>query len=347
MPKLYYENISLEDFDKKFDTFETLNEKFEFLQDYLLSYGIDEIDDRENTNVVDLMNNPAEKLIHYAREKFLAAALAERDKYNESNLEQLPNEIVNPNEKADSKVQQEMQQFMLNPAKYLSVVAYSRKHALKDNNEVDKDELERYEANLEFVKRQYYSINKIFDANEKKRHVDDVLRNSKKAGNMNMDATADDVIKHNKGGFFENLFNTTSKEYKEFVKAYKEFNDKDNPNYGNDEKLEKATRAYIKHKIPNFNLPNQMPTKEELERFSGTSRGRLEFCTGVLETINQRFQRNLMNTCIKGLEENANKINQEEFQSVVNKDVEKDNEIANNEVVNTNEIQVENNEIKN
>ena len=70
MPKLYYENISLEDFDKKFDTFETLNEKFEFLQDYLLSYGIDEIDDRENTNVVDLMNNPAEKLIHYAREKF-------------------------------------------------------------------------------------------------------------------------------------------------------------------------------------------------------------------------------------------------------------------------------------
>ena len=346
MPKLYYENISIEDFDKKFDEFETLNDKFEFLKDYLLSYGIDEIDDRENTNVVNLLDNPAENFIHHAREKFLAASLKERDKYNEANIEQLPNEIVNPAEKADSKVQQEMQQFMLQPAKYLSVVAFSRKKALKDTAEVDKDELAKYEANLEFVKRQFYSINKIFDANEKKRHAEEVLRNSKKACQMNMDATVDDVIKHNKGGFFENVFNTTSKEYKEFVKAYKEFNDKDSPKYGNDEELEKATRAYIKHKIPNFNLPNQIPTKEELERFSGTSRGRLEFCTGVLETINQRFQRNLMNTCIQGVEEKANKINQEEFQNTVNKDVEKDNNLGSNEVIENNEIQVEN-EIKN
>ena len=101
MPKLYYENISKADFDQKFDSFETLNEKFEFLNNYLLSYGIDEVAEREETNVVNLLDNPAEDFIHYAREKFVAASLAERDKYNEANIEQLNYDIVNPNEKAD------------------------------------------------------------------------------------------------------------------------------------------------------------------------------------------------------------------------------------------------------
>ena len=64
MPKFYYENISKENFDKLFDACETLNEKFEFLNNYLLSYGIDEVDEREPTNVVNLLDNPQEPNEH-------------------------------------------------------------------------------------------------------------------------------------------------------------------------------------------------------------------------------------------------------------------------------------------
>lgn len=179
--------------------------------------------------------------------------------------------------------------------------------------------------------------------NEKKRHVKDVLENSQKACNMDSTATCDDIVRHNKGGIFENLFNTTSKEYKEFVKAYKEFNDENSLKYGNDAELDKAARAYIRHKIPGFQLPNELPKKEDIERFSGTSRGRLEFCLGVLQSIKQRFERNLMATAIDGDLENDNKVNQNEFQSIVNKDINKDEIINNNnDLVESNEIQVEN-----
>ena len=343
---LFYENISKENFDKLFDSCKTLNEKFEFMNNYLLSYGIDEVDERENTNVVNLLNNPAEDLIHHAREKFLASALIEKEKYNEANINQLPNEIVNPDEPADSDPQKAMQQFIMNPASYLGQYAKFRLKEFEKDGESkfkNKEEYQRYLNNLKYVSRQFMSINKIFDRNEKDRHVKDVLENSRKACNMSSEATCNDIIRRNKGGFFENMFNTTSKEYKAFVKAYKEFNDEDNPNYGNDAELEKATRAYVKHKIPGFGLPNSMLTKEDIERFSGTSKDRLEFCAGVLEAINQRFQRNLMATSIEGtIENNNNNKIQEEFQNDLNKDIQKDEINNNNEIVDINDIKLDN-----
>ena len=340
MPKLYYENISKNDFDQKFDSFETLNEKFEFLNNYLLSYGIDEVDDREETNVVNLLDNPAEDFIHHAREKFLAASLKEKEKYNENNVKPLNDEIVNPNEKADSEVQKAMQHFISKPAQYVSFAARARAQEIENGEIPELANDKNYKKNLKYVGREFYSINKIFNANENKRHVKDVLANSLKACNMPENATANDVISHNKGGFFENMFNTTSKEYKAFVEAYKAFNDENNPNYGNDEELEKATRAYLKHKIPGFNLPNQMPEKEEIERFSGTSRGRVELCAGVLQAIQQRRERNIMTGSIEANEMNNAKINQDEFQKNVNKDISKD------EIVNNNNDLVESNEIQ-
>lgn len=343
MPKLYYENISKADFDQKFDSFETLNEKFEFLNNYLLSYGIDEVAEREETNVVNLLDNPAEDFIHHAREKFLAASLAERDKYNEANIEQLNYDIVNPNEKADSEIQKAMQHFISKPAQYVSFAARARAKEIENNEIPELANDKNYKKNLKYVAREFYSINKIFNTNENKRHVKDVLDNSLKACNMPENATANDVVNRNKGGFFENMFNTTSKEYKAFVEAYKAFNEEGNPNYGNDEELEKATRAYLKHKIPNFNLPNQMPEKEEIERFSGTSRGRVELCAGVLQAILQRRERNIMTGTIEANEMDNAKVNQQQFQNKVNKDVEKD-EIANvnTEVIDNKELQVEN-----
>ncbi len=345
--ELYYKNISIEDFNQKFDSFESLSEKFEFLTDYLLSYGFDDdAFEAQNTNVVNLLNNPIEKYIHNAREKFIEAALKAKAEYNKSHQETLPSEIIDPNENKNSEVQLAMQKFIAKPALYLSMTARIAKKAYSAENAVDpkyEDDFKNWRKNLDRLSREFYSINKIFDTNEKDRHVTDVIKNVKKESNIIDELTSADLINRNKGGFFEKLFNTTSREYKAFERAFNDFNNKDSERYGNDEELERATRAYIRHKIPTFGDNDKLPDSNDVERFSGTSKKRLNFCLGVLKTINQRKERNLMTETINNKDLNTNN-DQDVFQQKLNNDIKKDNEIKiNNEIdINNNEIQVEN-----
>ena len=330
--QLYYKNISIEDFNKKFDEIETLSEKFEFIADYLLSYGFEDEDaiEKQNTNVVNLMDSTAEKFIHNAREKFLEASLKSREEYNKTHNIPLNADIIDPSLDPNSEEQKGMQKFMLDPANYLSRCAkiakkeYSNPENVTITSKVDYDEWLR---NLDRVSREFHSVSKVFDANEKNRNVLDLLNSVKKECNITENVTYNDVLKKHSGGFFEKVFNTTSKEYKNFQKAFKEYNDKDNPNYSNDEKLEKAAREYIHHKIPNFKI-GDLPDKEDIERFSGTSKARLEFCVGVLKSIEQRFQRTQMTDLIRSNEiiANQNKENniQDNFQNDLNNQIEKE-----------------------
>ena len=50
---LIYKNISLSDFDQKFDSIEGIKEKFAFLNNYILSLGMDKINENEDTMVAD------------------------------------------------------------------------------------------------------------------------------------------------------------------------------------------------------------------------------------------------------------------------------------------------------
>ena len=69
----------------------------------------------------------------------------------------------------------------------------------------------------------------------------------------------DKILDNNKGSFFERLFNTTSKEYKEFVKNFKKFTDPKHPDISVKNKLIASANAYLRHKGVNeaydvFNL---------------------------------------------------------------------------------------------
>ena len=330
---LYYKNISIEDFDQKFDSIESLNEKFDFLTTYLLSYGFErEVSlENKNSNVVNVLETkPLEKLIHHAREKFLESSLKIKEEYENKHNTQLKPEIINPEEDEKSETQIAMQKFMSNPPVFLSVCSRSAKKLYANETDLEpqyKYDFEMWRDNLDRLTREFYTISKIFDKNEKDRHVEDVLDKIKAESNMNPEATVNDVIRHNKGGIFENIFRTTSKEYKEFLKAYKDFNNKDNPNYGKDDILDRAARKYIHHKIPNFNLPNDIPTAEEINRFSGTSKNRLEFCVGVIKTIQQRFLRNGMTDSIENNELIEKQSKQNNFQKDLNNDVVDNNKL--------------------
>lgn len=96
-----------------------------------------------------------------------------------------------------------------------------------------------------------------------------------------------DALPNNKGGVFENFFKTTSKEYKEFAKRFDEFT-KPGPGFGDLTGLKQAAIAYLGHKFPGDLFTEEVYTnlnEEKLNKMDATSRGRVELCRSVLETI--------------------------------------------------------------
>ena len=87
--------------------------------------------------------------------------------------------------------------------------------------------------------------------------------------------------RRNKGGFFENyIWFSTSKQYKEFVQAFKDYHDPKSPNYMNKANLNKKGQAYLDRKIrKNGSL--------DTSKMDSTSRGRTEWVQNTLSTLNE------------------------------------------------------------
>lgn len=112
--------------------------------------------------------------------------------------------------------------------------------------------------------------------------------NSKRFENMFKDKMNNVVIpqaiQNNKGGFFENLFGTTSKEYKEFskslVKMIEEGSEK-----GDLDGLRDKTEAYLSHKFKDYDPLTNNIKEEDIAKLDSTSQGRVRLCLAVLDSI--------------------------------------------------------------
>ena len=89
----------------------------------------------------------------------------------------------------------------------------------------------------------------------------------------------DIILDQNKGSFFERLFNTTSKEYKDFTKALKNYTDKDSPDFGNNRKLADAAKAYLKHK--------NVTDEGSIEKLDSTGRNRVKLCQTIIDAVDK------------------------------------------------------------
>ena len=174
-------------------------------------------------------------------------------------------------------------------------------------------------------------------------------------------------LEQNKGGYFENLFKTTSKEYKEFSRRLNLIN-KDNAEKGDLSGLRKSAFDYLKHKFPNdFKVNGNEYTFDEtkIAKLDKTGQGRALLCLNVIKNTykaeNMVSQKKDPNTYvadnnIKPIDNNiikdSNAIGQMQNEIVINKDyfIEDDiNKIEfTNEIKNATEdnIQISNNEIK-
>ena len=82
-----------------------------------------------------------------------------------------------------------------------------------------------------------------------------------------------------KGGWYERLRGTTSKEYKRFIQAFEDYNDPKSEHYLDKEHLSSRGNAYLRHKFKGKEM--------DLSKLSGTSLKRTKLVNDTLETLKQ------------------------------------------------------------
>ena len=97
----------------------------------------------------------------------------------------------------------------------------------------------------------------------------------------------DQALDNNRGGVFERMFSTTSRQYSNFKAAFKDFRNVNSVYLGDTNHLEKETKAYLHHVIPDFKTTDDIPTPEQFAKLSGTQKGRAAFCINVLRSIKE------------------------------------------------------------
>jgi hypothetical protein len=175
-----------------------------------------------------------------------------------------------------------------------------------------------------------------------------------------------DAIKNNKGGFFENLFGTTSKEYKAFSKGLDEMM-KDGVEKGDLDGLRDKADDYLLHKLKSYDSINNTYDEKEFEKLDATGKGRVLLCLNVINTINDSQKAIIKGMDIEQYPANANLINKKielddpfEFIDKVNKvnkesisqdefhkEIEADSKLENNILKNDIKDEFEDKEIEN
>ena len=106
------------------------------------------------------------------------------------------------------------------------------------------------------------------------------IRNYEQRTHRRYDVAA--IERENKGGFFERLFKRTSRQYKEFLKTLKDYNDPNSKDFLNNDKLRKKGEAYKTHKFSGGRT---------IEDLNATGKGRVGFVDSVLDNLDDMKSR--------------------------------------------------------
>ena len=272
----YFENVSIEDFDRRYDSIEETENKFNFLITYLLSHGMN------NNQQQDLS---FDKLLHHAKQKFAKSVLADRERFEELHNTKVMGGNLNPERKEmENEFMQEA--FLKDPINVVRASAKDVVNNLKKYSDPENDPkmMKKWQDNCFRLAKNLKDRNNAFREYEKRETANDITDIITSSFMINEKVTMDQIFEKNKGGFFERMFNTTSPEYNNLVAATKRFNDPEDALHGNTDNLEAATRGYLKHKFPDLK-DDELPTPEQIARLSGAGKGRCQFCLNVLDAI--------------------------------------------------------------
>ena len=183
-----------------------------------------------------------------------------------------------------------MTKYIDDKIKNINEIDLLRSKLIKDENtDVDFEKLKNNESRFkDIILRERDNYN---DYSKDKIDVWHVRQdtNSKRFENLFKDKMNNVVIpqalKNNKGGFFENLFGTTSKEYKEFSKSLANMVE-DGSEKGDLDGLRDKAEAYLSHKFKDYDPNTSNSIKEEdIAKLDSTSKGRVRLCLAVINSI--------------------------------------------------------------
>ena len=207
--------------------------------------------------------------------------------------------------------EQHLDEFNLNPYDHLGNMSMQEEHearkfilypmnTIKDKfkdydpyrqlqNETDPDKIKYYkdlQSNAKRIETQIRDYSdEIKDAKKFDSYIDVVTRIQAKLPTTTK--SLDQALDNNRGGVFERVFSTTSKQYSNFKAAFKDFCNPNSVYLGDKNHLEKETKAYLHHVMPSYKTTDDLPTPEQFAQLSGTQKGRAAFCINVLKSIKE------------------------------------------------------------
>ena len=328
-----YNNIELNEYYRSLLWEKDIDSKIDFIAKEVLSYGY-------NNKKADCT---IEEMIAVSKFQFLETSLEKRFAYKfkmeeENENFKLDDNLINPeNENAEYKIKEK--EFLKNPVKVIKEYAIDEANKEIDDNDVEavnwKNHCKEMVTKLTNIENTYVENEKNFQP-----RVTTLLVGRNRYIGQNIQ-TCDDILAKTKGGFFERLFRTTSREYTNFKNAFRAYNDISSPNYGNKEALRTATLAYIKHKVPTLK-DDEEPDSRILENLTGTSLERTEVCLSVLSNLN--YQEKMDNLCNNFINSKVNENEQKDFQKDISEAVDEKNIIKeqvdemDNNIIKENEV---------
>ena len=287
MPKITLKDLknikykSMVDFSDKIDEIDTMHEKINFATKYLIQY-------RRHEGEADYT---FEEAVHLARLKIGETALKRRKLWNEEQQQMFRDnpQTIDPN-LAGSPRDYNNEFFFGNPRSYLLGHMYPL-----DDEALAKDHLyaDHYEDLID------NNFNDKLAAIERNPNALDIrYRLELRIGSK---AEEEKAYKDTKPGFFSNLFNTSSKAYKDLETMWTAFNNPNHAMYGDMVGLENAANGYLLHKFPNWRIGDPI-TNEMLLGLDKTEAARVSFCTNVKAVIKEQREntvgyKEMLNAC--------------------------------------------------
>lgn len=323
------------DYSEKLAGFETFKEKLDFTTKYLLA----------SRHVEGEKDYSFEEALHIARLKLAEESKRLKDKLNPDTRERLRQEApqtVNPNTRIGEN-DYTNQYFFGKPKSFMLSHTYPI-----DDAEIQKDSY----YNTHYGDLYDYELDDKLKEIEKNSNALDVKFRMEERIGSRKDFEYD--YKMTKPKFLSSMFNTSSRAYKNFEKAYQAFNNPKHANYGNLNALEIANNQYIAHKIPGWKAGDPIPD-DIYTRFNATEVARIRFCNNLNACIKEQREfvqdfKEMTAACeaqnFKNVPLDLPKepLPQEEFQNQLGGDlIEEEVENNNNEIENNNELVNENN----
>ena len=240
--------------------------------DYLARYGMN--GSKAECSFDELLITAQNLLLSQAAEQHL-------DEFNTNPYSNLGN--VNIQE------EYELRKFILYPISTIKERFHDYDPYRQLKGETDPDKIKYYkdlQANAHrisnLMKDENYEVNEAEKANS---YIEVMTRIQKRLPETTK--SVDQALDNNRGGVFERMFSSTSKQYSNFKAAFKDFRNPNSVYLGDKNHLERETKAYLHHVMPSYKITDDLPTPEQFAALSGTQKGRAAFCINVLRSIKE------------------------------------------------------------